>query len=84
MLGLRASVGLLALRKKHAVESIDAACGKALTVEAFRLRDVRSMLTAEWEQPEFTFMEKHPLIRDIEEYALTGQRGRTPFEKEMK
>lgn len=82
--GLRPSVGLLALRKKHAVELIDTACGKALTVEAFRLRDVRAMLTAELEQPEFTFMEKHPLIRDIAEYALNGQRGEPLFEKEMK
>jgi hypothetical protein len=66
-------MGLLALRKRHPLESIDTACRKALTVEAFRLQDIRKMLKQKAEQPEFSFIEKHPLIRDVDEYGAFAE-----------
>ena len=71
--GLKPSLGLLALRKRHPLESIDTACRKALTVEAFRLQDIRKMLKQKAEQPEFNFIEKHPLIRDVDEYGAFAE-----------
>ncbi len=71
--GLKPSLGLLALRKRHPLESIDTACRKALTVEAFRLQDIRKMLKQKAEQPEFSFIEKHPLIRDVDEYGAFAE-----------
>ncbi len=67
--GLRPSLGLLSLRKKHNPSAIDTACAKALTIEAFTLHDIKSMLKQKAEQPVFSFMEKHPLIRDVNEYG---------------
>lgn len=67
--GIRPSLGLFSLRKKHSSRTIDIACAKALTVEAFRLHDIKNMLKLKAEQPEFSFMEKHPLIRDVVEYG---------------
>ena len=71
--GLKPSMGLLALKKRHSLEAIDTACRKALTVEAFKLQDIRKMLKQPAEQPEFSFMEKHPLIRDVDEYKPYAQ-----------
>lgn len=67
--GLRPSLGLLSLRKKHCAKAIDTACAKALTIEVFTLHDIKKMLKLEANQPEFSFMEAHPLIRDVNEYG---------------
>ncbi len=67
--GVRPSVGLLSLRRKYRVSEIDAACEKALKAEAFRLKDVKNMIKTKVEQPEFSFMEEHPLIRNVAEYG---------------
>ena len=67
--GLRPSIGLLSLRRKYRIREIDAACEKALKAEAFRLKDVKNMIKTKVEQPEFSFMEEHPLIRNVAEYG---------------
>lgn len=67
--GLRPSIGLLSLVKKHDPQEVDAACSRALAAGEFKLRAVKKMLGAESEQPEFEFMGKHPLIRDMGEYG---------------
>ena len=41
----------------------------ALGRSAFRLADIRAELCRPEEQTAFTFMDKHPLIRDMDEYA---------------
>ncbi len=71
--GFRPSLGLLALRKKHNTAAIDSACAKALTIEAFTLHDIKNMLKLKAEQPEFSFMETHPLIRDVNEYGAFAE-----------
>jgi transposase len=71
--GIRPSLGLLSLRKKHRSKEIDTACEKALTIEAFTLHDIKKMLKLNADQPEFGFMEKHPLIRDVNEYGAYAE-----------
>lgn len=71
--GIRPSLGLFSLRKKHSSNALDTACAKALTVEAFRLNDVKKMLKLKAVQPELNFMKKHPLIRDVNEYGTFAE-----------
>ena len=67
--GVRPALGLLSLLKANSASAVDEACAKALGIEAFTLSDVRAMLKSKTELPEFEFMEEHPLIRDVGEYA---------------
>ncbi|NOY75200.1 MAG: IS21 family transposase [Kiritimatiellaeota bacterium] len=67
--GLRPALGLFSLLKGRSASAVDEACGKALGAEAFRLSDVRAMLKSDASQPEFEFMEEHPLIRNVGEYG---------------
>lgn len=67
--GIRPLLGLMQLSRKHKSVNIDEACSKALSSEAFRLDDVRNFIGSAAEQPEFIFMEKHPLIRPMEFYG---------------
>lgn len=79
-IGLRVVQGLVALSRKHPSRDIDQACAKALSSGQWRLRELRTLL----EQPSvfapsFSFLESHPLIRDMDAYgAYVG-----PFEEEI-
>lgn len=68
--GIRVLQGLNALSKKHSGKTIDEACGLALGQSAFRLKDVKRMLERPEKQESFSFMDKHPLIRDMSEYSV--------------
>jgi transposase len=68
--GVRVLYGLLSLSQRHAGDQIDRACGVAHGHGAYRLRVVRALLQRhEAEQPCFDFMDEHPLIRPLSEYA---------------
>jgi hypothetical protein len=78
--GLRVLQGLLSLAGKHPARQINEACRKALACEAFRLRDLRRLFTLPEEQPELPFLDRHPLIRELNEYnALVLGDGADPF-----
>jgi len=78
--GLRVLQGLLSLAGKHPARQIDEACRKALVCEAFRLRDLRRLFNLPEEQPELPFLDRHPLIRELNEYnALVLGSGADPF-----
>lgn len=66
--GLRVLQGLLALAGKHRARQIDAACGKALDAQNFRLAAVREAMKDDGDQPAL-FAEAHPLIRSMDEYG---------------
>jgi transposase len=68
--GVRVLYGLLSLSRRHSGDQIDRACGVAHGHGAYRLRVVRALLQRhEAEQPCFEFMDEHPLIRPLSEYA---------------
>jgi transposase len=65
---IRTLHGLLALAEKHPVAQLERSCQQAIEYGAWRLRDLRALLErAPAEQ--LTFLEKHPLIRDLEAYG---------------
>ena len=61
--------GLLALTRYHRPARIEMVCAQALTLERFHLRDLKHLLSQPEQQEQFTFMEQHPLIRDMAEYG---------------
>ncbi len=67
--GVRVLQGLLSLTGKHSSRDIENACDLALTHGSYRLKTIRELLKRPTAQENFTFMEKHPLIRDLEDYG---------------
>jgi transposase len=65
---IRSLHGLLALAEKHPVAGLERACQQAIEHGAWRLRDLRALLSRQPAQ-QLTFLEKHPLIRDLEAYG---------------
>jgi len=68
-LGIGVLRGLLALTRYHRPARIEVVCAQALTLERFHLRDLKHLLSQPEQQEQFTFMEQHPLIRDMAEYG---------------
>ena len=66
---IRTLQGLLSLAKKHSSKSLDNGCRKALVLEMFHLRDVRRQMMNDDEQPQFEFIQEHPLIRNLDFYS---------------
>ena len=67
-LAIRVLQGLLALAEKHPVAQLEGACAQAIQYGAWRLRDLRALLNHAPPQ-QLTFLEKHPLIRDLDAYG---------------
>jgi transposase len=65
---IRVLHGLLALAEKHPVAQLERVCARAVEHGAWRLRDLRALLERAPAQ-QLTFLEKHPLIRDLEAYG---------------
>lgn len=84
--GIRVVQGLLSLRKTYSAGTIEDACERALAVEAFHLKDVKSLLKAEKVQRQFTFFDTHPLIRNLDFYGDIIKKGEfiSPEKKECK
>ncbi len=67
--GVRVLQGLLALSRQHRPQSIDRACGIALSHGAYRLRAVRVLIDRDAPKQEpLPFLEEHPLIRSLADY----------------
>lgn len=68
--GLRALQGLVGLTKKHPVGAIEHAAASARRRGAWRLRDLRRLLTGDDKVVQIDFLEAHPLIRPLDAYSL--------------
>lgn len=68
--GVRVLVGLIALASRYDDEQIEQACEIAQTHGAYRLRAIRELIKRKApKQEQFEFIETHPIIRDLSEYA---------------
>jgi hypothetical protein len=69
-IGLRALQGLLALAREHPVADLERACGRAVHIGLWRLRDVRRLVQDGEQVVQVDFLQAHPLIRDLRHYQL--------------
>jgi hypothetical protein len=67
--GVRVLHGLWQMKNKHSIREVDQACELALSHGAYRLKDIRRLITRPTRQDCLSFMDKHPLIRDMSEYT---------------
>jgi hypothetical protein len=74
--GTRVLQGLLSLTKRHTHEALEKACEIALSHGAYRLRTLRRLLdrTAPPQIP-LPFLEEHPIIRPLNDYAQVVARA---------
>ena len=68
-LGIRALYGLLTLARTHSSTAMETACECAGSHGAYRLRDLRRIMQQPEKQESFKFMQEHPLIRGLSDYA---------------
>ncbi|MFU8832758.1 MAG: IS21 family transposase [Wenzhouxiangella sp.] len=83
---IRVVQGLVHMAGRHAAPEIDRACGRALSHGAYRLSDLRRLLAQPDEQTAMPFIQEHPLIRKMGEYAafmemLTENINRQPHQE---
>ena len=69
-LGLRVLQGLLALAREHPIAELERACGRAVHLGLWRLRDVRRLAQDGEQVVQVDFLQSHPLIRDLSHYQL--------------
>lgn len=72
--GIRPLCGLRQLTRKHSSAQLERACGQALELGRFHLRQLRGILEAAGEEEAPGFLETHPLIRDMTEYGSLFQK----------
>jgi transposase len=71
-IAIRSLIGLVHLSEQHSCKALNQACACALSRGAWRLRDIRHLLS----QPQpsvqihFGFAKSHPLIRNLAEYGV--------------
>jgi transposase len=74
--GTRVLQGLLSLAKKHAADSLENACKMALSHGEYRLRTLRKLLAHQGPAQEpLPFLDEHPIIRPLEDYAALVTRA---------
>jgi len=67
--GIRVLQGLVHMSRKFSCRDLDRACEMALSHGAYRLSDLRRVMTRPSQQQTLDFMQNHPLIRDMREYS---------------
>jgi hypothetical protein len=67
--GIRSLYGLRSLTRQHASTVLEKACEQALSHGAYRLRDLRRLLEQPAGEATPSFLEAHPLIREMGEYG---------------
>ena len=67
---LRVLQGLLALAREHPIGELERACGRAVHLGLWRLREVRRLLQNGEQVVQVDFLQTHPLIRDLRHYQL--------------
>lgn len=68
--GLRTLQGLLALAREHPIADLERACGRAVHLGLWRLKEVRRLVQCGEQVVQVDFLQAHPLIRDLRHYQL--------------
>jgi len=74
--GVRVLQGLLSLAKDYSCAALEKACEIALSYGSYRLRTIRALLKRQGaKQEQFAFMQEHPIIRSLADYAQLVQQA---------
>jgi hypothetical protein len=74
--GTRVLQGLLALTKRHSSQSLEKACEIALAHGCWQLKTIRRLVGRDVARQEpLPFLEEHPLIRPLDDYAAVVARA---------
>jgi len=74
--GVRVLQGLLSLAGRHPCRSIERACEAASRHGAYRLHTIRQLIQRQGDrQEQFEFIDEHPIIRPMAEYAAIVHRS---------
>ena len=73
--GIRPLYGLRQLVGRHTATELENACGQALELGRFHLRELRSLLERPQAEEAPGFLEAHPLIRAMTEYGALFQQA---------
>ena len=74
--GVRVLQGLLSLAKNYPWAALEKACASAHSYGSYRLRTVRTLLKRQGSrQEQFAFMDEHPIIRSLTDYAQLVQQA---------
>lgn len=74
--GVRVLMGLISLAGRHPAVALEEACALAHVHGAYRLRTLRQLLLRQVpRQRQLPFLEAHPLIRRLDEYAAVVHRS---------
>jgi transposase len=74
--GTRVLLGLLSLTKRHASETLENACEIALANGCWHLKTLRRLLGRKADQQQsLPFLDEHPLIRPLDDYAAVVARA---------
>jgi transposase len=76
--GLRVMLGLLQLAEKHPVAQLEKAARVAIHHGAWRLRDLKRLLTLPGNVVQLDFLEIHELIRGLEAYHIAAPENPNP------
>lgn len=68
--GLRALQGVVSLTKEHPAAALEQATATARRRGLWRLKDLRRLLTSDDKVEQVDFLDRHPLIRDMDAYRL--------------
>ncbi len=80
--GVRVLMGLLNLATRHRGQALDHACAIAHSYGAYRLRTLRQLLGKQApRQEELPFLDEHPIIRPMSEYAVAFRRNASSEER---
>lgn len=71
---IRVLQGLVGMTRVHQSRVIDEACRQAITLQRYRLKEIKELIGRPREQMEIEFMSAHPLIRDLSEYGVIFNR----------
>ena len=69
-IGMRVLQGLLQLARKHPVDQLETAAGKACRHACWRLRDLRRLMEQGDTVVQVDFLQEHELIRDLRAYRI--------------
>lgn len=80
--GIRVLQGFICMSHKHKAEELEKCCQQAVSLGAYRLKELRGIMKNSEFQPEIPFLDEHPVIRNLDFYGKIVSEKETPTKGE--